>query len=289
MAILNRNRGGMPEKAEMTFIDHLEELRSHIIRSVLAILVMAIIIFIYRNWIFDNVIVGPINKNFISYKALCQFSHWAHMGDALCMPPVDVSMQSTTFGGQFLSSITMAFVGGIIAAFPFIFWEFWRFVRPALKAGEVKNTRFIIFWVSFFFFTGAAFGYFLLGPFTFNFLAGFQLGTQGMIVTKPTFADYLDNLTNIILGCGLAFELPVLAFILTRIGLITPTFLRKRRKFAVVIILIAAAFITPSPDWMSQMIVFTPLWLLYELSIFVSARVFKQEQEKEKEREEEWS
>ena len=289
MAILNRNRGGMPEKAEMTFIDHLEELRSHIIRSVLAILVMAIIIFIYRNWIFDNVIVGPINKNFISYKALCQFSHWAHMGDALCMPPVDVSMQSTTFGGQFLSSITMAFVGGIIAAFPFIFWEFWRFVRPALKAGEVKNTRFIIFWVSFFFFTGAAFGYFLLGPFTFNFLAGFQLGTQGMIVTKPTFADYLDNLTNIILGCGLAFELPVLAFILTRIGLITPTFLRKRRKFAVVIILIAAAFITPSPDWMSQMIVFTPLWLLYELSIFVSARVFKQEQEKEKDREEEWS
>lgn len=289
MAILNRNRGGMPEKAEMTFIDHLEELRSHIIRSVLAILVMAIIIFIYRNWIFDNVIVGPINKNFVSYKALCQFSHWAHMGDALCMPPVDVSMQSTTFGGQFLSSITMAFVGGIIAAFPFIFWEFWRFVRPALKEGEVKNTRFIIFWVSFFFFTGAAFGYFLLGPFTFNFLAGFQLGTQGMIVTKPTFADYLDNLTNIILGCGLAFELPVLAFILTRIGLITPTFLRKRRKFAVVIILIAAAFITPSPDWMSQMIVFTPLWLLYELSIFVSARVFKQEQEKEKDREEEWS
>ena len=201
MALFNRSGG--EGKEEMTFIDHLEALRSHIIRSVLAILVGGIFIFVYRNWIFDNIIVGPINKNFISYKVLCDFSHWAHMGDALCMPPVDVTMQSTTFGGQFLSSITMAFVGGIIIAFPFIFWEFWRFVKPALKEKELKNTRFIIFWVSFFFFCGASFGYFLLGPFTFNFLAGFQLGTQNMIVTKPTFADYLDNLTNLILGCGL--------------------------------------------------------------------------------------
>jgi sec-independent protein translocase protein TatC len=283
MALFNRSTG--EGKSEMTFIDHLEELRSHIIRSVSAILLGAIVIFIYRDWIFDYVIVGPINKDFISYKALCQFSHWAHLGDALCMPPVDVSMQSTTFGGQFLSSITMAFVGGIIIAFPFIFWEFWRFVKPALKEKELKNTRFVIFWVSFFFFCGAAFGYFLLGPFTFNFLASFQLGTHNMIVTKPTFADYLDNLTNIILGCGLAFELPVLSYILSKIGIISPTFLRNTRKYAVVIILIVAAFITPSPDWMSQLIVFVPLWLLYELSIIVSARVYKKEEEEE----EEWS
>ncbi len=284
MALFNRSTG--EGKSEMTFIDHLDELRSHIIRSVLAILIGAIVIFIYRDWIFDYIIVGPINKDFISYKLLCQFSHWAHMGDALCMPPVDVSMQSTTFGGQFLSSITMAFIGGIIIAFPFIFWEFWRFVKPALKEKELKNTRFVIFWVSFFFFCGAAFGYFLLGPFTFNFLAGFQLGTHNMIVTKPTFADYLDNLTNIILGCGLAFELPVLSFILSKIGIISPAFLRSTRKYAIVVILIVAAFITPSPDWMSQLIVFVPLWLLYELSILVSARVYKQEEEEEKE---EWS
>lgn len=283
MALFNRSTG--EGKSEMTFIDHLEELRSHIIRSVSAILVGAIVIFIYRDWIFDYIIVGPINKDFISYKVLCEFSHWAHLGNALCMPPVDVSMQSTTFGGQFLSSITMAFVGGIIIAFPFIFWEFWRFVKPALKEKELKNTRFVIFWVSFFFFCGAAFGYFLLGPFTFNFLASFQLGTHNMIVTKPTFADYLDNLTNIILGCGLAFELPVLSYILSKIGIISPTFLRSTRKYAVVIILIVAAFITPSPDWMSQLIVFVPLWLLYELSIIVSARVYKKEEEEE----EEWS
>jgi sec-independent protein translocase protein TatC len=284
MALFNRSTKG--QKSEMSFIDHLEELRSHIIRSVIAILVSAAFIFIYRNWIFDHIITGPINKDFISYKALCDFSHWAHLGDALCMPPVEVTMQSTTFGGQFLSSITMALVGGIIIAFPFIFWEFWRFIKPALKEKELKNTRFIIFWVSFFFFCGAAFGYFLLGPFTFNFLAGFQLGTENMIVTRPTFSDYLDNLTNIILGCGLAFELPVLAFILTKIGIVTPSFLRTTRKYAVVVILVVAAFITPSPDWMSQLIVFIPLWSLYELSILVSDRAYKAVKERE---EEEWS
>jgi sec-independent protein translocase protein TatC len=284
MALFNRNRG--EEKAEMTFIDHLEELRQHIIRSVIAILVMAAIIFIYRDWVFDNVITGPINPDFISYRLLCDFSHWAHMGDALCMPPVTINMQTTTFGGQFLSSISLALIGGILIAFPYIFWEFWRFIKPALKDKELSNTRFIIFWVSFFFFTGAAFGYFLLGPFTFNFLGSFTLGTKGVLETRPTLTDYLDNLTNLILGCGIAFELPVLAFILTKIGIITPVYLRKIRKYAAVVILLAAAIITPSPDWMSQLIVFIPLFTLYELSILVSARVSKQ---RIKEEEEEWS
>ncbi len=284
MALFNRNRG--EEKAEMTFIDHLEELRQHIIRSVIAILLMAAIIFVYRDWVFDNVITGPINPDFISYRLLCDFSHWAHMGDALCMPPVNINMQTTTFGGQFLSSISLALVGGILIAFPYIFWEFWRFIKPALKDKELSNTQFIIFWVSFFFFTGAAFGYFLLGPFTFNFLGSFTLGTKGVLETRPTLTDYLDNLTNLILGCGIAFELPVLAYILTKIGLITPIYLRKIRKYAVIVILLAAAIITPSPDWMSQLIVFIPLFTLYELSILVSARVSKQ---RIKEEEEEWS
>ena len=271
---------------DRTFIDHLEELRQHIIRSVIAILVMAAIIFIYRDWVFDNIITGPINPDFISYRLLCSFSHWAHMGDALCMPPVNINMQTTTFGGQFLSSISLALVGGILIAFPYIFWEFWRFIKPALKDKELSNTQFIIFWVSFFFFLGAAFGYFLLGPFTFNFLGSFTLGTKGVLETRPTLTDYLDNLTNLILGCGIAFELPVLAYILTKIGLITPVYLRKVRKYAVVIILLASAIITPSPDWMSQLIVFIPLFTLYELSILVSARVSKQ---RIKEDEEEWS
>jgi sec-independent protein translocase protein TatC len=268
----------------MSFIDHLEVLRGTIVRSAAAILVMALVIFIKRDWVMDNIITGPIQPDFITYRLFCEFSQWAGLGDALCMPAVKVTMQSTTFGGQFLSSISMAIVGGIITAFPFIFYQFWSFIKPALKENELRNTRFMIFWVSFFFFLGAAFGFFILGPFTFNFLASFQLGTKNVITTMPTFADYLDNLTNLILGCGIAFELPVLAFLLTKIGIVTPKFLSSTRKYAAVIILIVAAFITPSPDWYSQLLVFIPLYSLFELSIVVSRWAYKSV----KKAEEEW-
>jgi sec-independent protein translocase protein TatC len=277
-----RSRG----RAEMSFVDHLEELRWHIVRSLLAILVLAAVIFFNIKWVFDNIIAGPISPNFVSYRAFCNFSHWLHLGDALCLPPLSINMQTTTFGGQFFGSFSISFVGGLIAAFPYIFWEFWRFVKPALKPNELKGTRFVIFWVSFFFFLGSAFGYFILGPFTFNFLANFQVSALNIVQTKPTINDYLDNLTNLILGCGIAFEMPVLAYALTKIGLITPNFLRRSRKYAIVVILVVAAIITPSPDWYSQTIVFLPLMGLYELGVTVSARVYKQEQKKELE---EWS
>src|SRR6478735_6176891 len=273
-------------KAEMSFIDHLEELRWHIIRSVIAILVLAAIIWFNIQWVFDNVIAGPINPNFISYRVICNLSHSLNLGDKLCLPPVSVNMQTTTFGGQFFGSFSISFVGGMIAAFPYIFWEFWRFVKPALKPTELKGTRFVIFWVSFFFFLGSAFGYFILGPFTFNFLANFQVSALNIVQTKPTINDYIDNLTNLILGCGIAFEMPVLTYALTKIGIITPGFLRRSRKYALVILLVLAAIITPSPDWYSQTIVFLPLMGLYELGVTVSSRVYKQEQKKELE---EWS
>lgn len=271
----------------MSFVDHLEELRWHIVRSLIAVLILAFIIFINIQWVFDNIIAGPINPDFVSYSFLCSISHKLHLGEALCLPPVSINMQTTTFGGQFLGSFTVAFIGGLIGAFPYICWEFWRFVRPALKPKELKNTRFIIFWVSFFFFTGAAFGYFILGPFTFNFLATFQISGLNIVDTRPTINDYLDNITNIILGCGIAFELPVLAYTLTRIGIITPSYLKRNRKYAAVIILVMAAIITPSPDWISQAIVFIPLMGLYELGVLVSKRAYKG-QEKEA-LPEEWS
>ena len=282
MAIFDRFKKN--EDSEMSFIDHLEVLRGTIVRSLFSILIAAIVIFIYRDWIMDNVITGPLNSDFITYRAFCNLSHILHLGDSLCMPPVKTQLQSTTFGGQFLSAISMAMVGGLIVAFPFVFWQIWLFIKPALKEKELKNTRFMIFWVSFFFFLGAAFGFFVLGPFTFNFLASFQLGTKNIITTIPTFSDYLDNLTNLILGCGIAFELPVIVFLLTKIGLITPKFLTTTRKYAVVIILIVAAFITPSPDWYSQTIVFIPLYTLFEFSIFVSRwanRNMKNEEDEE--------
>ena len=235
---------------------------------------------------FDNVIAGPINPNFISYRVICDLSHKLGLGNELCLPPVNITMQTTTFGGQFFSSFSIAFVGGLIGAFPYIFWEFWRFVKPALKPKELKGTRFVIFWVSFFFFLGAAFGYFVLGPFTFNFLATFQVSALNMVTTRPTINDYIDNLTDVIVGCGIAFEMPVLTYALTKIGIVTPQFLKRTRKYAIVILLVIAAVITPSPDWYSQTIVFLPLFGLYELSVYISTKVYKRQQQKEME---EWS
>lgn len=262
-------------RPDMAFIDHLEQLRWHLIRSLIVIVVLGVLIFLNIQWVFDNIIAGPIQTDFISYAALCSFGKWLGVGGALCMSPVKVEMMSTEFGGQFFSSFSIAFMGALIAAFPYIFWELWRFIKPALKAKELRHTRFIIFWVSLCFFAGALFGYFILGPFTFNFLSSFQISESNMVKTYPTIKDYIDNLTNIILGCGIAFELPVIAYLLTRIGVVTPAFMKRTRKYAVVILLIAAAIITPSPDWVSQAIVFFPLYSLYELGVLVSKRTYR--------------
>jgi sec-independent protein translocase protein TatC len=274
------------EEAEMTFFDHIEELRWHLVRSIIAWLVAAILIFVYIDWIYDNVILAPANEKFITYGSLCRLGHWLHIGDSFCMPPVKIDFQVTTVNGTFTSAITIAMIGGIIAAFPYIFWEVWRFIKPALSPKEKKYGRGSIFWVSMCFFSGAAFGYYLLAPFTFNFLASFTLGKTGMIQYRPAINDYIDSLTNLMLGCGIAFELPVLTYVLARIGLITGTFLKKYFKFALVIILVVAAVITPSPDWTSQFIVALPLVLLYWISILLASRV---EKRRLREEEKEWS
>jgi len=265
----------------MTFVDHLEELRWHIVRALIAIIVAAVLIFIKLDWIFDHVILGPIQNDFITYTSLCRFSNWSGLGDALCMPPIPPGYRllGNTVSGPFMSAIQIGLMGGLILAFPYIFWEIWRFIKPALSPTELKYSRNSIFWVSLCFFLGAAFGYFVLGPFTFNFLANFTLGTTDMYEYKPSLSDYLNSLLDLMLGCAIAFELPILTYILTKIGLVTPSFLRTYRKYAFVVILIVAAIITPSPDWTSQMIVTLPLILLYELSIFISARVYKKQEE----------
>lgn len=264
------------EKAEMSFIDHLEILRWHIVRSAIALVAAAIGIFIFIDWIFDNIIYAPARENFITYSALCRLSHALHIGNSLCMQPVKIALLINTVNGSFSSALNIAFMGGLIIAFPYLFWELWRFIKPALSPKELKYARGSVGWVSLCFFTGGAFGYFMLAPFTFNFLATFKLGTLNSQTYLPSLEDYIDTLVNIILGCGLAFELPVLAYVLAKIGLITPSFLRTYRKYAYVVILIVAAVITPSGDWTSQTIVGLPLILLYEISIFISARVYKQ-------------
>lgn len=281
MALKLFNR--IPGQSEMSFIEHLEALRWHIVRSVLAVVIIAILAFLKIDWLFENIIMGPLKADFVSVVGLCKLSHFLHIGNTLCLQAANVQLQTTAFGSQFISSITIAFVCGFIIAFPYVFWEFWRFVKPALSTREIKSTRGSIFFVTFFFLLGISFGYFLLAPFTFSFLSNYQLGVSHMLITRPTLDDYLDNLLDILIGSGIAFQLPLISYVLTQIGLITPAFLRTYRKYAYVAILFVAAVITPSPDWMSQTIVALPLILLYEISIRISVRVEKELKRKDEE------
>jgi sec-independent protein translocase protein TatC len=179
--------------------------------------------------------------------------------------------------GQFISTFTLAFVGGFIIAFPYVFWEFWRFVKPALSKQELRRTRGVIFWVSILFFTGVAFGYFILTPFMINFYFTYTLSP--LIVNFPTFSDYLENMIYTTVGIGLLFQMPLLIMVLARIGIVTAAFLRKYRRHAFVVILIAAAVITPTTDPFSLGIVTIPLYLLFEASIVIASRVNRQQEQ----------
>ncbi|MCF1715318.1 twin-arginine translocase subunit TatC [Flavihumibacter sp. RY-1] len=261
--------------AEMSFIDHLEALRWHIMRALMAILIGAVVVFVKMDFFFGKVVMGPANKDFITYRVLCKFSHWVGMGDAMCMDEINLKLISTQMSSQFMMSFTIAFVGGFIIAFPYVFWEFWKFIRPALTEKEIKKTGGMIFWVSLLFFTGVAFGYYLIAPYTVNFFASYTLSP--MIANTFTVADYIDNIVSLVVGAGVLFQLPLAVYFLAKIGLVTAQFLRTYRKFAVVVILILAAVITP-PDVLSQLIVTVPLWFLYEISISIAARVNKKDE-----------
>ncbi|GAO42394.1 Sec-independent protein translocase protein TatC [Flavihumibacter petaseus NBRC 106054] len=257
----------------MSFVDHLEALRWHIMRALLAILVGAIVVFIYMDFFFGQVVMGPANKDFITYRILCATSHKLGMGNALCLEDINLKLISTEMSSQFMMSFTIAFIGGFIIAFPFVFWEFWRFVKPALTTKELRKTRGVIFWVSLLFFSGVSFGYFLIAPYTVNFFAAYTLSP--LIANTFTISDYIDNIVSLVLGTGIVFQLPLVVYFLAKVGILTADFLRTYRKFAVVIILVIAAVITP-PDVVSQLIVTVPLWLLYEISISIAARVNKE-------------
>ena len=271
------------EKAEMSFIEHLEVLRGHLFRSVLAIAVGAVVFIVYNTFFVREVLMGPTHADFPTYKWLCKLGHTIGLGDNMCMKDIGLKMQSTSVSGQFSMYFTLIFVGGIIVAFPYIFWEFWRFIKPALTKKELSKTRGVIFWVSLLFFSGILFGYFIIAPYTVNFFATFQLDEN--IENIWTITSYIDTLVPLILGTGLAFQLPLVMFFLAKVGLMSPDFLRRNRKYAIVIILILAGIITP-PDVISQVICTIPLMLLYEISIGLTARVQK---EKELEEKEEWS
>jgi sec-independent protein translocase protein TatC len=276
MALLDFfNKRKKDPNVEMSFIDHLEELRWHIIRSVIAILVGAVGIFIYSNYVVNNILLGPAQKDFVTYSWFCKMGRLFHMGDSLCFGDVKAKFISIGMTDQFVTTFTVAFVGGFIVAFPYVFWEFWKFVKPALSPKERKRTRGVIFWVSFLFFIGVAFGYYILTPFMVNFYFSYTLSP--LIENQFTFSDYVENLVWTTVGIGVLFQMPLLVMVLAKIGFLKARFLKKYRRHAFVIIITAAAIITPSTDPFSLMIVTIPLYVLYEVSIAIAARINKRQ------------
>ncbi|MCU7551666.1 twin-arginine translocase subunit TatC [Chitinophagaceae bacterium LB-8] len=279
MALKFLNRNKQEETAEMSFIDHLEVLRGHLFRCVVAIAIGAGVVGYFNKFFIRNVLMGPTHPDFLTYVAMCKIGNRFGFGDALCIRDINIPMQNTVVGGQLSMFFSVILIGGLIIAFPFVFWEFWKFVKPALTKKELNKTRGVIFWVSFLFFTGVSFGYFVVAPYTINFFANFKIDEN--IENKWTIGSYLDTMTPLILGSGLAFQLPLVMYFLAKVGIVSATALKKGRKYALVIILVVAGVITPGPDIISQMTVALPLLLLYEISIILCRRVEKEEAKEE--------
>lgn len=266
----NKNNG-----TEMSFLQHLEELRWHLVRSAAVIAIFAITAFCFNDFVFDTVIFGPLRQDFISYRALCSLGYKIGAGDVMCMTVKPAHLQTLSASEQFFNHMWISFLSGVILGFPVVLWELWKFVRPALKNKEIGPVKIFVVIASILFLIGIFFGYFLLFPMSYNFLVNYQVSSSGIVETQNTFDDYISLISTMTLVAGIIFEMPILVYFLTRMTLLTPTFMRKYRKHAVVVILVAAAVITPSPDVTSQMVVAIPMYLLYELSVFVSAWVIK--------------
>lgn len=257
------------EGNEMSFLDHLEELRWHLIRAAIAIVLFMIFAFVYIRDIYDIVILGPSKVDFWTYRMMCKLGQ-AVGAPGLCVDKLQFSLMSREVSGQFIMAFTSAAIIGLVFAFPYVFWEIWRFVKPGLKISEKKSARGAVFYVTFLFFSGVLFGYFIVSPLAINFLVNFQISES--IENQFDIGSYISLLATLTLACGVAFQLPIAIFVLTKIGVIGPQFMRTYRRHAVVVILIVAAVITPSPDITSQLLVAFPLYILYEISIVISAR-----------------
>lgn len=267
-------KNGKKGEGEMSFLEHLEELRWHIIRSILAIVTFMVAAFIFKNFIFDKIILAPKNVNFPTNRLLCELGHRINF-EQLCINTQDFNLINIKMAGQLTTHIAVAMVAGIILAFPVIIYEFWRFFKPALHSNEAQHARGAVLAASMLFFTGVLFGYYLLAPLSIHFLSSYDISAE--VVNQINIRSYIGTLSSICLATGVIFELPIVAFFLTKIGILTPAFMRKYRKHSIVVIFVIAAIITP-PDVFSQTLVSIPLLLLYEVSIFISARVMKSKQ-----------
>lgn len=262
------------EEKVMTFWDHLDELRKHIIRSIIAIVVLAIVAFMNREFVFDYVILGPSSSDFITNRVLCKLSELLSV-DALCIDDMKLQIININMSGQFLTHMYISIVAGFIFSFPYILWEIWLFVKPAMLENERKYSQGGVFISTILFLMGILFSYYLIVPLTVNFLGTYQVSKE--VLNQISLSSYISTVVSVTFAVGVVFELPILVYFLTKIGLLTPMFMKKNRKYMYVILLIVSAVITP-PDMFSQVLVVVPLIGLYELSIGVSSRIYKKTQ-----------
>ncbi|MBK8444555.1 MAG: twin-arginine translocase subunit TatC [Sphingobacteriales bacterium] len=287
-SLLNQRRAALPKEEsdqEMSFFEHLEELRWHIIRGLAAILVATIAAFLAKSFVFDTLIFGPLSDQFFTYRALCRLSELLHLGDTICMKPTPFTISNFEMASQFTLHIQVSVLAGFIVSFPYILWELWRFLRPALHPHERRYAEGLVFYASLLFFVGILFGYYIMSPFSINFLATYSVSDK--VSNLIGLSSYISLLSTVVLSSGIMFELPMLVYLLSKAGILSPDIMREYRRHAVVIILMISAIITP-PDVMSQILVFIPVYVLYEVSIFISARIAAERMRQEALEEEEF-
>lgn len=254
---------------EMSFVDHLEELRWHLFRAIGAMLLLAVLTFVFSRFLFNGIILAPKSEHFLTYKAFCGVSEALGLGGLMCLDPTNFQIINTEMAGQFLTDLKVSIMLGFILSFPYIFYELWSFIRPGLYAREQRVTRGLVFYSSALFLTGVLFGYFILAPFSINFFVSYNVSEQ--VVNTITLTSYISLLSTIVLAAGIMFELPMVVYLLSKLGLVTPDMMRQYRRHAAVAILIIAAIITPADVW-TQVLVSIPVYFLYEISVFISAR-----------------
>lgn len=271
---------GKSIEAEMSFFDHLAALRSHLIRASLAVVVFTSICFFYYDFLFDTIIMGPHKPTFWTYRMMCKVGEYFNMGPGFCITNIPGKIINTEMAGQFSLQINSALMTGVILGFPYLLWEIWRFVKPALKDTERKSASGFVFYASLLFIIGLLFGYYIVAPLSVNFLSNYSISPD--IENTITIDSYFSSVATLTLCTGAVFELPIIIYILSRLGIMTPKFMREKRRYAVIIIFIIAAIVTPTPDIPTMLTVSFPLFLLYEVSISVSSRVQKKKLKAEK-------
>ncbi len=267
---------GKKKPNEMSFLEHLDALRKHLIRSILFIIIFAFAAFFFKDFVFNNILLAPKMPSFITNRTMCRLGDFLGT-KSLCINQKPFSIINIKMTGQFMTHITVSLIIGLVIAFPFVFNEFWKFLKPALKKKEINHSRGAVFFASILFSLGALFGYYIIVPLSMNFLGNYNVSVE--VVNKINLNSYIQTFTSVVLASAVVFELPVLIFFLSKIGLVTPKFLKKYRKHSLVVILALSAIITP-PDIFSQILVSLPLWLLYEIGIGISKRVEKRNAKK---------